>query len=153
MNLKNSIFGAGSSGPSKHHRSFIRVTDAMTTGIVTLAPNDSFDRAIELIVSGDYQHLVVIDDKQKVLGLVSKADIVGNRWRISEWRHKQVHQAMTANPITVTMDTPLSDAISTMIAKHLDCLPVIKYSGVLCGVLSFRGLMKFLHRMLEAAEA
>jgi len=39
-----------------------------------------------------------------------------------------------------------------MIAKDLDCLPVIKYSGVLCGLLSFRELMKFLHRMLEAAE-
>jgi acetoin utilization protein AcuB len=152
MNLKNNIFRTGSSGPTEQYRRPVRVTDAMTTGIVTLGPNDSFDRAIELIVSRDYQHLVVTDEEEKVLGLVSKGDIVGTRWDISEWRNKQVHQAMTANPITVTMDTPLSDAISTMISKQLNCLPVVKHSGALCGLLTATDIMKSYQRMLEGTE-
>ena len=152
MHLKNNIFRAGSSGPTEQYRRPVRVTDAMTRGVVTLGQNDNFDAAIELMVSRDYQHLVVTDEEEKVLGLISQGDIVGTRWDISEWRHKKVHQAMTANPVTVTVDTPLYDAISMMITKHLNCLPVVKYSGALCGILTSIDVMKSHQKMLKPGE-
>jgi len=70
----------------------------MTRGIVTLGPTDSFDAAIELMVSREYQYLVVTDEEEKVLGIVSQGDIIGTRWDISEWRSKQVQQAMRPHP-------------------------------------------------------
>jgi CBS domain-containing protein len=134
-------------------RTLTTVADVMTTGIVTLNPNDSFDAAIELIVKRECHYLVVTDDEQKVLGIISQGDIVGTRWHISEWHSKRVHQIMMPNPMTVTGDTLLSAAISMMISKTLNCLPVVNHSGTLCGMLTPTDIMRSHQEMLEAAEA
>jgi CBS domain-containing protein len=123
-------------------RKVTRVYDVMTTGVLTLAPMDSFDDAIELMATHDYQYVIVTNDEAKVIGVVSQRDIVGSRWNITEWRSKRVSQAMRGNPVTVTFRTLLGDAIETMIQEKVNCLPVTKDNGVLCGMLSAMDIMK-----------
>jgi CBS domain-containing protein len=114
----------------------------MNTGVLTLSPADNFDRAIELMATHDYQYVIVTNDEAKVVGVISQRDIVGSKWQIVEWRHKRVLQAMRPNPVTVTFRTPLSDAISIMIAEKVNCLPVTKDNGVFCGMLSSMDIMR-----------
>ena len=125
----------------------VKVADVMTTGIVTLSPNDTLDVAIEYIVKRDYQHLIVADDTQKVLGIISYGDIVG---RGGTFRSGVASEVMAPNPICVTEEIPLFAAISIMISKRLNCLPVVKDSGVLCGVITSTDIMKSYQKMLES---
>ena len=128
--------------PVEQKRKPIRVFDVMTTGILTLSANDSFDGAIELMAKHDYQYVIVTDDENKVIGVISQRDIVGSRWNISEWRSKRVRQGMRPNPVTVTFRTLLYDAVSTMITEKVNCLPVVRDNGELCGMLSSTDIMK-----------
>ena len=133
-------------------RPLIRVSDVMTKGVLTLTPTDSFDAAIELMTRHDYQYVIVTDDENKVIGVISQRDIVGSRWKITDWRTKRVHHAMRGNPVTVTFRTPLVDAITVMITEKVNCLPVVRDNEQFCGTLTSTEIMKSHLSLLAAME-
>jgi CBS domain-containing protein len=52
-----------------------------------------------------------------------------------------VNEIMTSNPITVTKETPLPEAIKILIDKQISGLPVVNSTGELVGVLTESDLM------------
>ncbi|YAI81324.1 MAG: CBS domain-containing protein [cyanobacterium endosymbiont of Rhopalodia sterrenbergii] len=54
---------------------------------------------------------------------------------------KIVADVMTPNPIMVTPQTPLQEAIKLLVEKHISGLPVVNDSGKLVGVISETDLM------------
>ncbi len=54
---------------------------------------------------------------------------------------KTVAEVMTPNPITVTPQTPLKEAISLLAEKRISGLPVVDENGKLIGVISESDLM------------
>ncbi len=54
---------------------------------------------------------------------------------------KTVADVMTPNPITVTPQTPLPEAIKLLAEEHISGLPVVDDSGKLIGVISETDLM------------
>ncbi|MGP0128828.1 MAG: CBS domain-containing protein [cyanobacterium endosymbiont of Rhopalodia musculus] len=54
---------------------------------------------------------------------------------------KTVADVMTPNPITVTPQTPLQEAIKLLAEKHISGLPVVNDLGKLVGVISETDLM------------
>lgn len=55
--------------------------------------------------------------------------------------NKTVAQVMTPNPITVTPQTPLKEAISILVENKISGLPVIDDTGNLVGIISETDLM------------
>jgi len=55
-------------------------------------------------------------------------------------------------PITVTQETLLSTAVATMIAKKINCLPVVDDTGTLCGIVTSTDVMKFSQNLFESME-
>src|SRR5438552_18166701 len=104
----------------------------MSKAVVTLSPNDSVAKSVDLLSNGDFRHLVIADDEQRVLGVISDRDILSVKGRISDWHSKKLRDAMTPEPLTVSPDTPLSTAASTMLGKKVNCLPVVDRAGKLC---------------------
>ncbi len=54
---------------------------------------------------------------------------------------KTVAQVMTQNPITVTPQTPLSEAVKIIVEKKISGLPVVDEQGKLLGIISETDLM------------
>ncbi|WP_107669007.1 CBS domain-containing protein [Cyanothece sp. BG0011] len=54
---------------------------------------------------------------------------------------KTVAQVMTQNPITVTPQTPLSEAVKIIAEKKISGLPVVNEQGKLVGIISETDLM------------
>jgi CBS domain-containing protein len=104
------------------------------------------------MATGDFRHLVIADDEQKVLGVISDRDILSVKGRISEWRVKKIQEVMTPTPITVTQETLLAVAVATMLSKKINCLPVVDESGTLCGIVTSTDIMKFSQNLLESME-
>src|SRR2546426_11538455 len=94
----------------------IRVGDVMSKAVITLSLNDSIAKGVDLMSTGDFRHLVIADDGQKVLGVISDRDILSVKGRISEWRVRKMREVMTPKAITVTQETLLSVAVSTMVS-------------------------------------
>ena len=130
----------------------VRVADVMSKAVVTLSPTDSVAKSVDLLAKGDFRHLVIADDEQRVLGVISDRDILSVKGRISDWHSKRLRDAMTSNPLTVTPETPLSAAASTMLAKKINCLPVLDRAGKLCGIVTSTDIMKICQKLLESAD-
>ena len=130
-----------------------RVVDVMTKAVVTLSPDDNFAEAVELMARRDFRHLVVADDEQKLLGVVSDRDILRVTGRAGDWQAKQIRHVMTADPISVTPETLLSSAASTMVRRKINCLPVVDHAGVVCGIVTSTDILTCYQNTLESIES
>ena len=86
--------------------------------------------------------ILIADENQKLLGLLTDGDI---RRLLIEFGpatlEKTAGEVMTANPIAVTVDAPVRDAIQIIREKRVDELPVVEEDGTTFGVLDIQDLL------------
>ncbi len=58
--------------PSKE----VKVGDVMSTKVVYVSPDNTVDECMTLMTEKRFRHLPVIDDKNKILGVISSGDLV-----------------------------------------------------------------------------
>ena len=139
-----------------HGLSFVigptEVADVMTGKVVTLSPHHSFNDAANLMNDRYFRHCVVVDSQRKIVGVISDRDIMRALVRNPNARSKSLDQIMTQNPITVKRNTPIVDAVSKMVAKRINCLPVIENDGTVCGIVTSIDLLKSYQQLLELVQ-
>jgi len=133
----------------------LKVADAMTAQPVTLGPEDSLMRAVEVMRKNGVRRLpVVIADR--LVGIVAQGDL--NRAQPSALSDSQeefarvmdettVSRIMVQNPLTVGEDTPLAEAAQTLHTMKLGALPVTR-DGRLVGILTDSDLLRCLIDLL-----
>jgi len=136
-----------------HELSFVigptEVADVMTGKVVTLSPHHSFNDAANLMNDRYFRHCVVVDSQRKIVGVISDRDIMRALARNPNSRSKSLDQIMTQTPVTVKRNTPIVDAVSKMVAKRINCLPVIEDDGTVCGIVTSTDLLKSYQQLLE----
>ena len=125
------------------------VADVMTGKVVTFSPHHTFDDAVSLMNDRYFRHCVVVDTRRSVLGVISDRDILRALARNPNARSKSLDQIMTRNPITVKRNTPIVDAVSKMLSKRINCLPVVEDDGTVCGIVTSTDLLKSYRQLLE----
>ena len=63
------------------------LTDIMTRKVVTCAPDDAVSAIMELMTSGKFRHLPVVES-ERLVGIISIGDVV--KLRLAELEHEQV---------------------------------------------------------------
>jgi CBS domain-containing protein len=112
-----------------------RVRDAMTTAVVTARAGEQIDDVAERLVERRHKSLPVVDDHQRLVGLVSEADILGREPLSGRTNGRTVGTVMTKDVITVSPEDSISSA-RLLIAEHgLRMMPVVE-DGRVVGVLS-----------------
>jgi len=136
-----------------HELSFVigptEVADVMTGKVVTLSPHHSFNDVANLMNDRYFRHCVVVDSQRKIVGVISDRDIMRALARNPNSRSKSLDQIMTQTPVTVKRNTPIVDAVSKMVAKRINCLPVIEDDGTVCGIVTSTDLLKSYQQLLE----
>jgi acetoin utilization protein AcuB len=125
------------------------VADVMTGKVVTLSPHHTFDNAANLMSDRHFRHCVVVDSQRRAVGVISDRDIFRALARNPNSRAKSLDQIMTRNPITVRRNTPIIDAVSKLISKRINCLPVVDEDGTVCGIVTSTDLLKSYQQLLE----
>ena len=145
------------------------VRDVMSTGVVTAKKTDTLRSVVVKLLSRHCGAIPVIDDDQKLLGLVAVRDVMiplypnygdyvhdnvhGRDFKEMEEGYadvlkKKVEEVMSTNPLTVSPDDPILQAASYMGLKHFRRIPVAD-GGKLVGMVSIgdinRGLFFSLH--------
>ena len=132
----------------------------MTVDPVTVAPNDSLQRVVELLRRRDLRALPVVEDG-RLVGIVTDLDIrqVASAYPLfrdpDEIRryteNLTVSAAMTADPMTIAVDAPLVEAAKILETYRISSLPVLDHHR-LVGILSVTDLLRaFVEQNTELA--
>jgi CBS domain-containing protein len=150
----------------------MKVSDVMTRRIVSVMPEATIGHAIRLMLDNHISGLPVIDDKDKLVGIVSEGDFLrrsetGTERKRSRWLDAflgqsapandyvrshglKVKEVMTRKPITLQEDTPLDQVVHLMESHRVKRLPVVRGEKVV-GIVSRANLMRALASIYRAA--
>ena len=125
------------------------VADVMISKVVTLSTHHGFDEAVRLMNDRHFRHCLVVDVHGKLCGVISDRDILRAMARSPNSRSKSLDQIMTRNPVTVRRHTSIRDAVSKILSKRINCLPVVEEDGSVCGIVTSTDLLKSYQQLLE----
>ena len=100
--------------------------DVMTTPVYTMLPMDTVRRAAEEMTSRGIGSVVIVDSRGRLLGIVTKTDIVKHVVAKGLDPSKvKLGDIMTENPYYMFSDAPLREAAQLMGSKGIGHLPIL----------------------------
>ncbi len=132
-------------------QSYATVEHCMDTDIVTVNEHEPVDLVANLMVWKNIRHVMVEDDENRLVGLVSQRKLlglVGTYHPEDRSDPMPVSEIMQREPVTVTPETSTVEAIQIMRSNGWACMPVIK-DDHLVGVLTESQLMVIAGELLE----
>ncbi|SHN39138.1 CBS domain-containing protein [Chitinophaga sp. CF418] len=112
--------------------------------VYSIQPNDTVFDALSVLVDKNVGALVVLSDKDKVVGIFSERDYARRvilKGRAS--KETLISEIMTENPFTVTEDDSIQDCMVKMTDKHIRHLPVTDDQQRLVGMISIGDVVKY----------
>jgi len=98
-----------------HGSGTMLVAEIMARDVITVHPDHTLADAISLIAAHHFHHLVVTDAGGKVVGIISDRDLLRAVARTQDWHSCYIRDVMTANPVTIDAETPISVAATKML--------------------------------------
>jgi len=100
----------------------ITIGDLELRAPITVAPTDTLTKVEGVLRRNRANGVAVVDEQGRLVGIVSDSDIL----RIGGASDQHVAaDAMTPNPVTVSADVPVSDALERMAVLGVGRLPVV----------------------------
>jgi CBS domain-containing protein len=135
------------------------VDDVMTTAVVTVPQTALYRELVDLLVEHRFSALPVVDDFQRVIGVVSEADLLrkieyagAEQPRLFEGRHRRGERIkasartaadlMSTPPVLALAGTSLAAAARLMDNENVKRLPVVDDLGRLVGIVARGDLLK-----------
>ncbi|NLY42336.1 MAG: CBS domain-containing protein [Desulfovibrionales bacterium] len=122
------------------------IKDWMTKDVITIDPEASMMRAAKLMKEKDIRRLPVVDDKGKIIGILSDRDVKEASpskattldvhelyYLLSEIKVKNI---MTSNPMTIKDTDTVVRCAAIMHDKKISGLPVVNEQGALVGIMT-----------------
>jgi len=147
------------------------VGEVMTSEVVQAHPDTAFKELARLLTSHHISGLPVVDDDDKVMGVVSQTDLTrrqaahgrtgSGRDRVLRALRRIAHAHPTATPaltasglmstpaVTVHPEQRVVDAARIMERRHIDRLPVVDEEDRLIGITTRRDLLRVFLRTDE----
>ena len=132
------------------------VSTLMSTSLITVSATDKLQVAKDLFGEKSIHHLPVIDEEEKLVGILSKTDYLyfirpldkdSNEPYLNEIRLKNytIGEAMTSRVVSVTPDDSLESALEILTENIFHALPVVN-GEELVGILTTHDILfKLLH--------
>ena len=109
--------------------------------VVTVRPDQSLRDAAELLARYDIGVLIVVDERGKLLGIISERDIVREAARTETVLAQPVRRVMTEKLITASPQDDVEPCLRTMIGMHFRHVPIVDQQE-LVGVISIGDVLK-----------
>jgi CBS domain-containing protein len=130
----------------------------MTREVVTVGPDTSAKYAAEIMAERGFAALPVVDDADRLVGIVAEADVLRGRLPADPRLHARrgadepdhpppllVRGVMTAGVRTVAAGADVADLARLFVDAHLRSVPVVEHDR-LVGIVSRRDLLRALVR-------
>ncbi len=139
--------------------------DVMVSAVLTIKPEDTVAKAVDLFIKHDISALPVVDNNGTVVGVISEADLVHRkeigtevqrRWwleavtpssilakEFAKSHGRRVDEVMSTHVISASEDTPLAEIASILERHRIKRVPILR-DGKLIGVVSRSNLIQAL---------
>lgn len=136
---------------SRKDRKATKVRERMSKNPETVKPDGGLKDAIWKMEHGHFRHLPVVDEHDKLIGMLTDRDVRQIRpslaftskdeaavqlWSLS------VQQAAVFDPISVKPETSLKEAAELMLRWHVGGLPVVEDHDRLVGMLTYTDILR-----------
>lgn len=129
----------------------MKISEVMTTPVVTVEMDDSLRQISEIMTKARFHHLPVVENG-RLCGMISDRDILkatspfldtlAETQRDVAILNKKAHQIMTRDPVTVSVETGIEEAMLVLLNAGISCLPVQSKDGRLAGIVTWKDLIK-----------
>jgi CBS domain-containing protein len=145
----------------------MRVSEAMSTGVIGVDEDTDLFTAVETMLAADVSAVFVFNREGALTGIVSEGDLLhrtelGSAPRRSHWldlflggggaareyahsHGRKVADVMTRFIISIDEDADIAQAIDLMTERHVKRLPVLR-GGNVVGVISRSDVLRALHK-------
>jgi len=127
-----------------------RILSIKGSNVVSIAPDRTLGEAAKLLSEKRIGALLVCDEGQPVLGIVSERDIVrAISAQGAQALSEPVSRFMTENVVTCTTKTQINDVMEIMTREKFRHVPVVE-NGSLLGIVSIGDVVKLRLEEIEA---
>lgn len=126
-------------------RSEVRVSDLMSTALVTITASEPLTGAHAEMQVGVIRHLPVTDDRGRLVGMLSDRDVL--RALATKKAHK-VAEIMSRDLVTTRPDAMAHEAASLMLDNGISSVLVVDDDGALVGVVTMTDYVEVARRAL-----
>ena len=146
------------------------VKDVMTKGVISISKYESVMHVADILNEKNISGLPVVDKENRVLGIITQADILSLvgvsrehtfkdllRYMLGEKLPEQrmgdhVGDIMTAPAITIKPDATIAEAVRTMDDKRIRRLTVVDGDGRLIGIITRADILKAVINRVKALQ-
>ena len=131
----------------------IKVKDVMTKNVITARSDEGVVEAFGKMLKYKISSLPVVDNENKVIGIVTTTDIGYNLIRDRYTLETTIGDVMTKDVITIEEDANILDAIKKMDTyknrgEIINQLPVVDKDNKLVGIISDGDIIRILSRII-----
>lgn len=135
----------------------MNVSDVMSTSLITVGLTTTFTDLWKSIFTNKVNAVLVVDKQKKLSGIVTREDLLsrlypdyselfasdndipdfeGMERKVSELSGLKARDVMCKRVIYTSRETPVMRALSRMIVRRVDQLPVLSDTGVIVGMIT-----------------
>ena len=139
----------------------MNVSYRMTRNPFTVKKTTSVSEAREILKKEKIHHLPVVDEKGRLVGIVTEKDILSaspskattlDVWEISSLLYKlTVADVMTSDVISCPPDTPVEHAARMLSDNNIGGLPVVE-KGILVGIITESDLWEIFIELFDSRD-
>jgi CBS domain-containing protein len=124
------------------NRRDLTVSDLMTTQLITIKASEPIKEGRADMEIGVVRHLPVVDDRGRLVGVVSDRDLIGPK------RGAKIADVMTRNVVTTKPDAPAFEAASIMLDNKISSVLVVNDDNKLVGMVTQTDYLEVARRAL-----
>jgi CBS domain-containing protein len=105
------------------------VRDWMHPGVITCRPDTPVDQVAITIDEKDISALVVVDEADNAIGVISRTDLVNARFiqpYLKHWRGMSAEHLMSKPAISVSPDTRIKEAVAVLQERRIHRVVVVE---------------------------
>ena len=119
-----------------------------TKKLIGIPQEASVKEACRVMVDFGISSLVVLDEREEVVGFITQKDIISRVVAEGESSLKPVEEFMSRDPIRTDIDKPVSDVLTEM-AKHQITHMLLTENGKVKGIFTLKDYLDFQRQRLS----
>lgn len=129
---------------------YLHIDQIMTTDIATVLENDLIDLVANIMDWKQVKDVPVENEQGELVGLMTAGLLVNYLCKSSKEKkmNSRIHDLMIKNPVTVSPETSIADALKTMIEEKTSCLLVVQ-DKKLVGMVTDRHFVKVSAKLIR----
>ena len=130
-----------------------KISDVMTRNVITLTRGSTVEDAVKIMTKHKISCLVIVNDKDKPVGIVTERDMVRRVLNNGlDPAKTKIDDVMSSPVMTMSTEKRVTDAISLMQKYHFRRVVISDKSGKLCGVLTQSDLLLQVYKVKTELE-